>query len=35
MPDFDATLLGLQGISAATFVGLKMAEPAVPKAAKQ
>jgi hypothetical protein len=34
MPDFDATLLGLQGISAATFVGLKMAEPAVPKAAK-
>jgi hypothetical protein len=33
MPDFDATLLGLQGISAATFVGLKMAEPAVPKAA--
>jgi hypothetical protein len=35
MPDFDATLLGLQGISAATFVGLKMAEPAVPKAARQ
>jgi hypothetical protein len=35
MPDFDATLLGLQGVSAATFVGLKMAEPSVPKAAYQ
>ena len=34
MPDFDANLLTLQGISAATYVGLKMAEPSVPKEAK-
>ena len=24
MPDFDATLLGLMGISGATYVGFKM-----------
>jgi len=34
MPDFDSNLLTLQGISAATFVGLKMAEPSVPKEAR-
>ncbi len=34
MPDFDANLLTLQGISAATYVGLKMAEPSVPKEAR-
>ncbi len=34
MPDFDSNLLTLQGISAATFVGLKMAEPNVPKEAR-
>jgi hypothetical protein len=33
MPDFDSNLLTLQGISAGTYVGLKLAEPAVPKAA--
>jgi hypothetical protein len=34
MPDFDATLLTLQGISAATYVGLKGVEPTVPAQAK-
>jgi hypothetical protein len=32
MPDFDGNLLTLQGLSAATFIGLKMAQPAVPGA---
>jgi hypothetical protein len=31
MPDFNATLLGLQGLSAATFLGLKTTEPTIPK----
>jgi hypothetical protein len=31
MPDFNATLLGLQGLSAATFLGLKTTEATVPK----
>jgi hypothetical protein len=35
MPDFDGNLLALQGISAATFVGLKLTEPTVPSAAKK
>jgi hypothetical protein len=35
MPEFDANLLTLQGISAATYVGLKMAEPSVPKEARK
>jgi hypothetical protein len=35
MPDFDGNLLALQGISSATYVGLKMAEPSVPKEAKK
>ena len=34
MPDFDATLLTLQGISAATYVGLKATEPTAPAPAK-
>ena len=29
MPDFDATLLALQGLSAGTFLGLKITEPTV------
>src|SRR5262249_36962920 len=35
MPDFDNTLLGLQGLSAATYLGLKVTEPTVPDAAKK
>jgi hypothetical protein len=31
MPEFDGNLLTLQGISSATYVGLKLAEPSVPK----
>jgi hypothetical protein len=31
MPEFSETLLGLMGISAGTFVGLKATEPVVPK----
>jgi hypothetical protein len=31
MPEFNATLLGLQGLSAATFLGLKTTEPTIPK----
>ncbi|WP_315838353.1 hypothetical protein [Bradyrhizobium prioriisuperbiae] len=31
MPDFNTTLLGLQGLSAATFLGLKTTEATVPK----
>lgn len=34
MPDFDGNLLALQGISAATFVGLKLTEPTVPNQPK-
>jgi len=29
MPDFDSTLLALQGLSAGTFLGLKVTEPKV------
>jgi hypothetical protein len=31
MPDFDNTLIGLMGLSAATYVGLKTTEATVPK----
>jgi hypothetical protein len=31
MPTFDATLMGLLGLSAATYLGLKIPEPIVPK----
>jgi hypothetical protein len=31
MPVFDATLMGLLGLSAATYLGLKIPEPTVPK----
>jgi hypothetical protein len=40
MPDFDDTLLALQGLSAGTYLGLKITEPKVttvpdkPKAAE-
>ena len=29
MPDFDNTLLALQGLSAGTYLGLKITEPKV------
>src|SRR5207245_8054423 len=32
MSDFEGNLLTLQGISAATYVGLKLAAPGIPKA---
>lgn len=31
MPNFDNILLGLQSLSAATYLGLKISEPTVPK----
>ncbi|AIQ93145.1 protein of unassigned function [Methylobacterium oryzae CBMB20] len=31
MPVFDTTLIGLLGLSAGTYLGLKIPEPAVPK----
>ena len=31
MPTFDTTLMGLLGLSAATYLGLKIPEPTVPK----
>ena len=31
MPNFDNILLGLQSLSAATYLGLKIPEPTVPK----
>lgn len=34
MPDFDNTLLALQGLSAGTYLGLKMSEPKVTKVPK-
>ena len=30
MPQFDPTLLGLMGLSAATYLGMKTNEPAAP-----
>jgi hypothetical protein len=31
MPDFDPTLLALQGLSAGTYLGLKIPEPTTPQ----
>ena len=31
MPSFDVSLLGLMGISSATYLGLKINEPSSPK----
>ena len=30
MPDFDNTVLGLMGLSAGTYLGLKITEPKTP-----